>query len=700
MSNDLPEGILQGATPERLAALWARAGIVRGDTLLLHSSTRRWAIALNQAGCADPISLLLDSFLHALGETGTLLLPLFNFDFTTGIGFDIRTTRSQMGALTEAARLHPRARRTAHPIYSFAVIGAQAERFAALRNVSGYAEDGPFGQLKVLGGKIAVLDLPDQHSMTFYHHVEETLGVDYRYFKDFTAPYTDQTGETRARTYKLFVRDLERGVKTDVDPCGEALWAAGLYRGERPCAGAGLRTIEARAMYNFVANIISRGDARGLLYSIEQGETIGQRMQDLARRLWPLPRSITGNGVRETLRVLQETCPALTMHEIPSSMPAFDWVVPDEWNVREAYIIGPDGQRFCDFAENNLHLLGYSTPLNAEMDLSALQAHLHSLPDQPDAIPYVTSYYARRWGFCLTEQARAALKPGRYKVVIDATLAPGALTYGEIILPGASDREVLISTYVCHPSMANNELSGPCVAIHLAAWLAALTSRRYTYRFVIGAETIGSLVYLSRHLDHLKSHVAAGFNLSCVGDDRAYSYLPSRAENTLSDQAALHVLKHVAPDFVRYQWTDRGSDERQYCAPGVDLPIASIMRTKYGAYPEYHTSLDDLQHVVTPAGLQGGYFALKRAIETLEADCRPRMKVLGEPQLGKRGLYPTISTKESAAQTRTMMNLITYCDGARTLLEIAEKIGTPIWVLRPILDQLAAHDLVEIGDVF
>ena len=424
---------------------------------------------------------------------------------------------------------------------------------------------------------------------------------------------------------------------------------------------------------------------------------VGQRMHDLARRLWPLNRSITGEGTRETLRVLQEICPAMVLHDVPSGTAAFDWIVPDAWNVRAAYIIAPDGARICDFAENNLHLLGYSIPIDEEMDLAALQGHLYSLPDQPDAIPYVTSYYARRWGFCLSQRARDALAPGSYRVVIDATLAPGALTYGEIILPGRSQSEVLISTYVCHPSMANNELSGPCVSIHLAAWLAALPARRHTYRFVYGAETIGSLTYLSRNVDHLKRHVIAGFNLSCVGDERAYSYLPSRAEDTLSDRAALHALAHIAPDFVRYQWADRGSDERQYCAPGVDLPIASIMRSKYGAYPEYHTSLDDLT-LVTPAGLEGGFNALKRAIETIEADCRPRMKVLGEPQLGKRGLYPTISTKESGASVRTMMNLITYCDGARTLIEIADKIGAPVWALRPMLDRLAAHDLVEIGE--
>jgi aminopeptidase-like protein len=278
--------------------------------------------------------------------------------------------------------------------------------------------------------------------------------------------------------------------------------------------------------------------------------------------------------------------------------------------------------------------------------------------------------------------------------VIDSELKPGVLNYGELLIPGKSNEEVFLSTYVCHPSMANNELSGPVVTTAIAQWIQTLPERRYSYRIVFIPETIGSLVYLSRHLDHLKQHVIAGFNVTCIGDERAYSYLPSRAGDTLSDQAAKHVLRHIDPQFVSYSWLDRGSDERQYCAPGVDLPIATIMRSKYGEYPEYHTSLDDL-NLVTPAGLKGGYMALKLALEVIEQNILPNITVLGEPQLGKRGLYPNISRNRLDGGTQALMNLLTYCDGKRTLLEIADLIGQPMWDLVPFVEQLKEYGLLD-----
>jgi aminopeptidase-like protein len=328
------------------------------------------------------------------------------------------------------------------------------------------------------------------------------------------------------------------------------------------------------------------------------------------------------------------------------------------------------------------------------LDLEVLDEHLYSLPHQPNAIPYVTSYYQRRWGFCLSHNKREQLKPGRYRAVIDSELKPGVLNYGELLIPGKSNEEVFLSTYVCHPSMANNELSGPVVTTAIAQWIQTLPERRYSYRIVFIPETIGSLVYLSRHLDHLKQHVIAGFNVTCIGDERAYSYLPSRAGDTLSDQAAKHVLRHIDPQFVNYSWLDRGSDERQYCAPGVDLPIATIMRSKYGEYPEYHTSLDDL-NLVTPAGLKGGYLALKLALEVIEQNILPNITVLGEPQLGKRGLYPNISRNRLGGGTQALMNLLTYCDGKRTLLEIADLIGQPMWDLVPFVEQLKEYGLLD-----
>ncbi|OMF97060.1 aminopeptidase [Paenibacillus sp. FSL R7-0337] len=416
-------------------------------------------------------------------------------------------------------------------------------------------------------------------------------------------------------------------------------------------------------------------------------------MYELMTRLFPICRSITGDGTRETLRILQETLPDLNIHEVPTGTKVFDWEVPKEWNVRDAYILDPDGNKVVDFRQNNLHLVGYSTPIDQVISLEDLQQHLYSLEEQPEAIPYITSYYKERWGFCLTHNQRKVLRKGNYHVYIDSKLEKGHLTYGELIIPGSSEREVFISTYICHPSMANNELSGPVVTASLAAWIAS-TPRRYTYRIVFIPETIGSITYLSRNLDVMKSNVVAGFNVTCVGDDRTYSFMPSRYGNTLADKTALHILRQKHTDFVQYSYLQRGSDERQYCSPGVDLPMVSIMRTKYGMYPEYHTSLDNLS-LVSPQGLKGSFDVHQDCIKLLEKNYTYRINCLGEPQLGKRGLYPTLSTKESGVIVRDMMNFIAYADGTNDLVDISNLIGTPVQKLYPIVDNLVGNGLLS-----
>lgn len=421
----------------------------------------------------------------------------------------------------------------------------------------------------------------------------------------------------------------------------------------------------------------------------------GERMHRWATDLFPICRSITGNGVRETLAYIKKILPGLEVYEVPSGTQAFDWTVPDEWNIDGAYIEHEDGTRIIDFDENNLHVVGYSTPVDEWMTLAELQPHLHSLPEQPEAIPYVTSYYQKRWGFCLRDSQRAKLADGRYHVVIDSTLEPGSLSYGELILPGKEKKEILLSTYVCHPSLANNELSGPVVTMALADLLQNLPDRRFTYRILFIPETIGSIVYLSRNIAEMKSNTIAGFVVTCVGDDRAYSLLRSRDGNTLADRAARLVMSHHAPDHVEYSFMQRGSDERQYCSPGVDLPVVSIMRTRYNSYPEYHTSLDNLS-LITAAGLQGAYDAIRKCIDLLEHNHKYQATTPCEPQLGKRGLYPTLSTRGSGLGARAMTNMLAYADGSRDLVDIATVIGISSEEAIETAGRLVAAELLSI----
>jgi len=422
---------------------------------------------------------------------------------------------------------------------------------------------------------------------------------------------------------------------------------------------------------------------------------IGQKIYDFAVQLWPLNRSLTGEGVRETLSKIRNHLPNMLVNSISSGTKVFDWIIPKEWHVNEAYIVKPNGEKICDFSKNNLHLLGYSIPFEGSLDLDQLKKHLYTLPEQPNAIPYVTSYYKNEWGFCLSQDELNSLEDGEYKIKIDSKLFDGELNYGEIIIPGKSQREVFLSTYICHPSMANNELSGITVTTFLAKWLQELNQREFTYRIIFVPETIGSITYLSKNYIEMKKKIFAGFNISCVGDNRTYSYLPSRNGNSLSDEIAKHVLYWTNPNFIKYTWLDRGSDERQYCSPGIDLPIASILRSKYGEYPEYHTSLDNLENVVTPEGLEGGYYAIKNAIQLIEKNKKYKLKFLCEPQMSKRNLYPTISTKKKDKQVNIMMDFISLCDGKTSILEIANKLNVPAWSLYDLIEKLKSKSLIE-----
>lgn len=366
-------------------------------------------------------------------------------------------------------------------------------------------------------------------------------------------------------------------------------------------------------------------------------QELGRDIYEFASRIFPLPRSISGNGVRETLAVVADILPELQIHEIATGERCFDWVVPPEWNVRDAYIADLDGNRVVDWNDNNLHLVGYSEPINLEVDRSDLENHLHSIPELPDAIPYVTSYYKKTWGFCVSQRQRSQLRDRRYRAVIDSELKDGHLTFADLILPGESKKEVLLSTYTCHPSMANNEVSGIALATFLGRELCR-RKRKLTYRIVFVPETIGAVIYLSRHLQELKDRLISGFVLTCVGDDRAINFMPSRRGDTIADRIARDILNRFAPGHQELNFLqNRGSDERQYCSPGVDLPVVSLMRSAYGRYPEYHTSLDNLDVICADGFAKSAYLHLKM-FDELETTKIWQATNMGEPQLSRHNL--------------------------------------------------------------
>ncbi|MCR4658356.1 MAG: DUF4910 domain-containing protein [Lachnospiraceae bacterium] len=420
----------------------------------------------------------------------------------------------------------------------------------------------------------------------------------------------------------------------------------------------------------------------------------GRSMYELAREIYPICRSLTGNGVRQTFEILGKYMPDIKLSEVPTGTEVFDWTIPKEWNIEEAYIEDDDGKRIVDFKVHNLHVVGYSVPVDEYLSLEELLPHIYSLEGQPDVIPYVTSYYKERWGFCMTHKQKLSLKPGKYHAVIRSSLTEGSLTYGEMFFPGESSKEVFFSSYVCHPSMGNNECSGQALIIWLARYIKNMKHRRYSYRLVLAPETIGAITYLSRHLRELKENVIAGFNLTCVGDDRDFSIVHSRYADTYADKVLMNVLRYKKPDFAEYPYIKRGSDERQYQAPGVDIPLVCFCRSKYHIFPEYHTSADDLD-LISPEGLAGSYEVMTECIEAIENNNVYKVTCLCEPQLGRRGLMPTVSSKETYQETLALKDVVAYADGRNDLIDLSNIIEQPVHIITSVVDKLITAGLLE-----
>ncbi|WP_246080532.1 DUF4910 domain-containing protein [Nonomuraea mesophila] len=415
----------------------------------------------------------------------------------------------------------------------------------------------------------------------------------------------------------------------------------------------------------------------------------GEEMHALVARLYPLCRSITGDGVRATLDILGEHLD-LDVHEVPTGTQVLDWTVPKEWNVRDAYVMDADGTRVVDFRRSNLHVVGYSVPVSATMTLAELRPHLHTLPDQPDLVPYRTAYYAGTWGFCLSRRTLDGLGEGPYTVVIDSTLADGHLTYAEHVVRGRTTDEVLISCHTCHPSLANDNLAALAVATALAS---RLERPRLTYRFVFAPGTIGAITWLARNRERV-SRIRHGLTLACAGDRGPLTYKRSRRGDAGIDRVMAYALRdrpHTITDFSPY-----GYDERQYCSPGFDLPVGSLTRTPYAGYPEYHTSGDDLDFV-SPESMSDTLEALWSAVEVLEGDGRYlNLSPYGEPQLGRRGLYGSVGGRSDTKQAQmAMLWVLNLSDGAHSLLDVADRSGLPFRAVAEAAQALETAGLLK-----
>ncbi|MFH9953983.1 DUF4910 domain-containing protein [Streptomyces roseolus] len=421
--------------------------------------------------------------------------------------------------------------------------------------------------------------------------------------------------------------------------------------------------------------------------------TPGEEMHALVERLYPLCRSITGDGVRATLDVVGEYVP-LRVHEVPTGTRVLDWTVPREWNIRDAYVADATGRRVVDFAASSLHVLGYSVPVAATMPLSELRGHLHTLPDQPDLVPYRTSYYTPEWGFCLSQNALDALPDGPYEVRIDSTLADGHLTYAEHVVPGRVADEVIVSSHVCHPALANDNLAGIAVAVFLARALAEGTPH-YTYRFVFAPGTIGAITWLARNAERIE-RVKHGLVLACAGDRGRLTYKRSRRGDAEIDRVLRHVLEASGRPHELVDFTPYGYDERQYCSPGFDLGVGSLSRTPYGGYPEYHTSADDVDFV-SPEAMEDTLSVCREAFAVLDRNRRyVNLSPYGEPQLGRRGLYDSLGGRSDAKQAQlAMLWVLSLSDGGPSLLDVAERSGLPFDAVATAAEALRDAGLIK-----
>lgn len=676
--------------------------IQAGDIVLLSSNMMKTIFYAKKYEKEFSYNKFLDSFIEVIGNNGTLLIPSYNWDFCKGIAFDYCNTHSKTGILADEAMNRSDFKRTLHPLYSHIIWGKDKDYLCSLDYLDSFGKDSVFEYLYNNNAKNIGIDVDLNGCFSTIYYFEQKFGVPYRYMKYFKNTYIDSNKIQRKKTYSMNVRYIELQAQFNGKDMYEYLKSHGAVE-EYHINNSFFSIFHISKTEKYIKDDILNNNSRKFMIidNNKLNKKLTNQSYNIIEELFYITRSLSGNGNRQTLNYLKENyLGELKIHEysIADNPSTFDWNTPPEWNITEAFIEDDKGNKIIDFKNNNLHILGYSESVDITIPFSELDNHLYSLEDDIDAIPYTTSYYKKRWGFCLSHRQREELRkhPDKlYHVVINSTFnEKGSITYGELIINGYEDDEILISTYICHPSMANDNLSGVAVATEIAKYIYSLLERKYTYRIIFIPETIGSLIYLKEHINHLQEYVKAGFVLSCIGDNGDYSCVHTPYNNTIADKITTHVLKHITNTPKEYSFLERGSDERQFCAPNVNLPVCTLSRTKFGKFKEYHTSNDNLDFV-TPEGLNGGFEYVKRIIDILENNDNYKIKTTGEPQLGKYGLYPTISQKGSADFTRNMTNIIAYLNGENSILDIAEILNMPFNDALNIINQLKEKKLIE-----
>ena len=676
--------------------------IQHGDVILLSSNMVKTILYAKKYEKEFSYNKFLDSFIEAVGSDGTLLIPSYNWDFCKGIPFDYYNTQSKTGVLANEAMKRSDFKRTKHPLYSHIVYGKDKDYLCSLDYIDAFGADSIFAYLTNNNAKNVGIDVDLDGCFSTIYYFEQKYGVPYRYIKYFKSSYIDENGISSVKTYSMNVRYAEINSKFSGKEMYEYLKnnkAVEEYHINKSFVS--IFNIKKTEMY-IKDDILNNNSKKFMIYDMDKLNSFNKdKGYSIIKDLFSINRSLSGNGNRETLNYLKENCLGelqIKEYSVKENPETFDWKTPYEWNINNAYIEDENGNKIVDFKNNNLHILGYSEPVDITIPFSELDKYLYSLENDIDAIPYTTSYYKKRWGFCITHRQREELCKSpekQYHVVIDSSFNEnGYITYGELIINGYEDDEILISTYICHPSMANDNLSGIAAAVAAAKYIYALPERKYTYRIIFIPETIGALIYLKENIEHLKKSVKAGFVLSCIGDDGDYSCVHTPYNNTYTDKIVSHVLKHITDSPKEYSFLERGSDERQFCAPLVNLPVCTLSRTKFGKFKEYHTSNDNLDFV-TEIGLGGGLNYIQQCINILENNEYYKIKTVGEPQLGKYGLYPTISQKVSADYTRNLTNIIAYLNGSNSILDIAELLNMHFNSVLNIINKLKENNLID-----